>query len=149
MLAYCAVVAFTDSTRMSPDPTPDRTDASGRKTGVWTDPDPHGGVMVGEYVEGERHGTWRHYFADGRLRAEGGFERGVVHGEWVWYRASGGLLQRGGFERGHKHGTWTRWNAAGALIDSGDYDHDRKAGEWNTYHPDGSIRRTVTHRARR
>jgi antitoxin component YwqK of YwqJK toxin-antitoxin module len=134
---------------MSLTPTPDEKDAQGRKTGMWTEPDPHGGVMVGEYVEGERHGVWRHYFADGTLRAEGGFEHGKVHGEWVWYRSSGGVMQRGGFDHDQKHGTWTRWNAAGQLIDSGDYDNGKKAGEWTTYNPDGTVKRTVTHRPRR
>lgn len=29
-------------------------DGQGHKTGQWTEPDPHGGVMVGDYLEGER-----------------------------------------------------------------------------------------------
>lgn len=112
---------------MSTPPTLDEEDAQGRKTGLWTDPDPHGGVMVGEYVEGERQGTWRHFCTDGRLRAEGGFDDGTVHGEWVWYRSSGGIMQRGGFDHGRKHGTWTRWNAAGEMIDRGDYGADKRS----------------------
>lgn len=134
---------------MSTPPTLDEEDAQGRKTGRWTDLDPHGGVMVGEYVEDERQGTWRHFFTDGRLRAEGGFDNGTVHGEWVWYRSSGGIMQRGGFDHGRKHGTWTRWNAAGEMIDRGDYGGDKKVGVWTTFNPDGTVKRTVTHRARR
>ncbi|MCN0152043.1 toxin-antitoxin system YwqK family antitoxin [Salinispora arenicola] len=130
-------------------PTSDEKDARGRKTGLWTDPDPHGGVMVGEYVEGERQGTWRHFSADGRLRAEGGFDKGTVHGEWVWHRSSGEIMQRGGFDHGRKHGTWTRWNTAGEMVDRGDYANDKKVGEWTTFNPDGTVKRTVTHRARR
>jgi len=72
-----------------------------------------------------------------------------VHGEWVWHRSSGEIMQRGGFDHGRKHGTWTRWNTAGEMVDRGDYANDKKVGEWTTFNPDGTVKRTVTHRARR
>ncbi|GAA4287955.1 hypothetical protein [Georgenia daeguensis] len=129
-----------------PPESPNAVDGQGRKVGDWTEPDPHGGVMVGEYVDGERHGAWRHLAADGRLRSEGGYAAGALDGPWVWYRASGALMQRGGFSRGEKHGRWERWNPQGALIDSGEFDNGRKVGEWTVYNPDGSVRRTTNHR---
>jgi len=127
-------------------PTPDEYDAGGRKTGTWSEPDPHGGVMVGAYVDGERHGPWRHYGADGFLRSEGTYDAGDLHGMWTWHRATGGLLQRGAFERGEKHGHWERWNAAGGLIDAGSWYRGRKTGEWTQFAPDGSVARTTMHR---
>lgn len=131
-----------------PGETPDAVDDQGRKTGPWTDPDSHGGVMVGSYVDGERHGTWRHYATDGQLRSEGDFDHGELHGAWTWYRVTGGLMQRGGFDRGEKHGLWERWNAKGEPIDSGSFDHGRKTGEWTTFNPDGTVKRVTTHKAR-
>jgi antitoxin component YwqK of YwqJK toxin-antitoxin module len=110
----------------APGPTPDEHDAAGRKTGLWTDADPHGGVMTGEYVDGRRQGTWRHFGADGRLRSEGEFDGGDLHGAWTWYRVTGGLLQRGSFDRGEKHGRWERWSSAGAPLDAGTWDHGRR-----------------------
>lgn len=127
---------------------PNAVDGHGRKTGEWAEPDSHGGLMVGTYVDGERHGTWRHFSAGGALRSEGGYDRGVLHGPWTWYRATGGLLQRGGFAHGDKHGYWERWTAAGTLVDSGHWEHGRKTGEWTYYDTDGSIRKTTTHRPR-
>lgn len=106
--------------------TPDAVDAEGRKTGPWTEPDPHGGVMAGEYVAGERHGTWRHLRADGAVRSEGDYDSGELHGTWTWYRADGGLLQRGAFDRGEKHGRWERWDAAGRRSDAGTWEHGRR-----------------------
>lgn len=134
------------ATVSAPDSTPDEHDAAGRKTGPWTDADPHGGVMIGDYVEGQRHGTWRHYGADGGLRSEGAFAQGVLHGEWTWYRTAGGLLQRGAFDRGEKHGRWERWNSSGQPLDSGSWDRGRKTGEWTHYAPDGSVKKTTNHR---
>lgn len=125
--------------------TPDVTDDHGRKQGDWTDPDPHGGSMIGTYVDGLRQGVWRHVAADGRLRSEGGYADGELDGDWTWYRANGHLMQRGAFRRGRKHGTWERWNAAGEPLERGDYALDRKVGEWHALHPDGSIKRTTRH----
>jgi antitoxin component YwqK of YwqJK toxin-antitoxin module len=134
------------SSGVGPAESPNALDEQGRKVGAWTEADAHGGVMAGEYVDGERHGTWRHLGADGRLRSEGGYAAGELDGPWVWYRASGALMQRGGFSRGEKHGLWERWNAAGEPLDSGSFDRGRKVGNWTVYNPDGSVRRTTNHR---
>jgi len=123
-------------------------DSAGRKVGDWSEPDAHGGVMVGEYVDGDRQGLWRHFFADGRLRSQGEYRNGALHGKWTWYRAAGGMLQRGGFFEGEKHGRWERWTAEQTLIDSGDWSHGKKIGDWISYNPDGTVRRTTHHRGR-
>jgi antitoxin component YwqK of YwqJK toxin-antitoxin module len=105
---------------------PNAFDNAGRKTGPWSEADPHGGVMRGTHLEGERHGTWRHFFADGRLRAEGTYDRGVLYGAWTWYRATGGLLQKGSFDQGEKHGIWERWDANGSFLDATTWNHGKK-----------------------
>jgi antitoxin component YwqK of YwqJK toxin-antitoxin module len=111
---------------MSAGSEPNGHDDEGRKTGRWSETDPHGGIVTGEYVEGERQGIWRHYFANGMLRSEGAYERGKLHGPWVWYRATGGLLQRGGFFEDQKHGLWERWNADGSPLDTTEWDRGKK-----------------------
>lgn len=130
------------------DDAPNLTDAEGRKVGRWREPDPHGGVMEGEYVEGRRHGEWAHYFADGSVRSRGTFRDDLVEGEWVWNRSSGGLLQRGSFLAGEKHGLWERWSVDGSRIDSGHFDRGKKVGEWVVFNPDGSVKKTTRHRSR-
>ncbi len=48
--------------------TPDAFDDQGQKTGMWTDADSHGGVMIGEYVEGHRKaGEWHVLNPDGNV----------------------------------------------------------------------------------
>jgi hypothetical protein len=61
-------------------PTPDACDDQGRRHGLWTDPDAHGGVMVGGYVDGLRQGRWRHLSTDGRLRSQGDYLDDQLHG---------------------------------------------------------------------
>lgn len=101
-------------------------DDQGRKTGLWSETDPHGGTITGEYVDGERHGLWWHYFANASLRAEGEYPRGTLHGNWIWHRATGGLLQRGGFLDDEKHGLWERWSADGSPLHATQWDRGKK-----------------------
>lgn len=123
-------------------------DDEGRKTGFWEESDPHGGIISGEYVAGERHGMWRHHFRDGSVRAEFHYEHGQQTGECVWSRQGGGLLQTGGFLDGEKHGAWKRWTSAGVLVDEGHFDRGAKSGTWTYYAPDGGIKKTTNHRGR-
>ena len=64
------------------------TDAAGRRTGAWEEPDPHGGTMHGEYVDGQRHGRWEHRFVDGRVRSEMTYEAGAIAGPVTWSKQS-------------------------------------------------------------
>lgn len=121
-------------------------DAAGRKTGQWEEDDPHGGVIAGEYVAGEREGLWRHHFTNGAVRSECHYESGDLTGECVWFRQTGGLLQKGSFLNGEKHGFWQRWSSDGALIDEGHFDQGKKTGAWTQYAPDGTIRKTMNYR---
>lgn len=124
------------------------TDDAGHKTGVWREPDEHGGYLIGTYRHGQRVGTWQHHFANGDLRSEGEYKAGALHAPWVWYRKDGQVMQCGGFLEGVKHGTWQRWSAAGWQIDEGDFDLGTRVGEWKKFGPDGSITKVTRHRPR-
>lgn len=123
-------------------------DAEGRRTGFWEEPDPHGGGISGDYVDGKRSGLWRHRFGDGAVRSEMRYDGGELSGECVWYRKGGGLLQRGGFLAGEKHGFWQRFTSEGTPIDEGEFDRGTKSGKWTYFNPDGSVRKVTAHRGR-
>lgn len=125
---------------------PNETDDQGRRTGLWIEPDVHGGVMRGEYVDGLRVGIWRHISPQGRIRSEGGYAEGQLHGPWTWWRTNGSKLQEGVFDSGVRTGRWRRWSAEGKLLDEGDYQGEKKVGTWVSYHPDGSVKATKEHR---
>lgn len=110
---------------MSPDNHPSFIDAAGRKSGRWSELDPHGGAMTGKYLDGDRVGHWCHVAGDGRLRSEGGYDRGELHGVWTWYRA-GGSCSRGAFDQGTKDGAWERWDAQGTHLDTTSWKQGRK-----------------------
>ena len=71
--------------------TPNSCDDAGRKVGMWTEADSHGGFMTGEYVNGERHGHWRHLAKDGRLRSEDPYAHGQLNGEWTSFNPDGSV----------------------------------------------------------
>ena len=121
-------------------------DAAGLKTGRWEEPDPHGGTIAGEYLDGQRTGLWRHLFRDGGVRSEFHYVDGELTGECAWFRPSGELRQQGGFLNGEKHGRWKRWTDRGIPIDEGEFEHGSKTGSWTYYKPDGSIKKTTNHR---
>jgi antitoxin component YwqK of YwqJK toxin-antitoxin module len=123
-------------------------DDEGRKTGSWEEPDPHGGIISGDYVAGERHGMWRHHFTDGSVRSECHYVHGALTGECVWFRQGGALLQTGAFLDGEKQGLWKRWTSAGILIDEGHFDRGAKSGTWTHYAPDCSITKITAHRGK-
>jgi len=121
-------------------------DGDGRKTGTWEEDDPHGGMISGTYVEGQREGLWVHHFTDGAVRSECHYDHGELTGDCVWFRQTGGLLQKGSFLNGEKHGFWQRWSNTGALLDEGSFERGAKVGTWTQYAPDGAVRKTTTHR---
>lgn len=72
-------------------PTPDAVDGQGRKQGQWTEPDSHGGVMVGAYVDDARDGEWTRWSPKGDLLDRGTFDAGRKVGEWTVFNADGSV----------------------------------------------------------
>jgi uncharacterized protein YdhG (YjbR/CyaY superfamily) len=58
---------------------------------------------IADVRDGKRHV----HFPDGSLKAVGPMRDGELHGTWRWYRADGSLLRTGRFDHGTKVGTWT------------------------------------------
>jgi len=124
-----------------------QVDEHGLKTGPWEERDPHGGVVAGSYVAGERQGEWLHHFADGRVRSEFHYDAGKLTAGCTWYRATGGLAQKGGFLHDQKHGCWQRWTATDSLLDEGSFDRGTKVGEWMVSDHDSTVKKRTNYRA--
>ncbi|MDH6533301.1 antitoxin component YwqK of YwqJK toxin-antitoxin module [Aurantimicrobium minutum] len=45
-------------------------------------------------------------YANGTIKARGFELDGELHGTWEWFRADGSLMRRGEFDRGVQVGTW-------------------------------------------
>jgi antitoxin component YwqK of YwqJK toxin-antitoxin module len=45
-------------------------------------------------------------YPNGNIKFTGTYLDGEMHGEWVFYRADGSKLRSGSFDRGRQTGTW-------------------------------------------
>lgn len=70
----------------------------------------------GEYAEGERSGTWQHFFADGSLAFVGAFVEGLPNGKHTHYFPNGKKSEEGNYLMGRKNGDWKKWNEDGSLF---------------------------------
>lgn len=61
----------------------------------------------------DSRGVARDFHANGRLKAKGRLREGQQHGPWSWWRADGTLLRTGTFDHGRRVGTWTTCDAEG------------------------------------
>jgi antitoxin component YwqK of YwqJK toxin-antitoxin module len=113
--------------------------------------------MIGEGVvteKGERDGYWKEYFDDGRLRAEGKYNKDVKEGAWKYYHRNGITEQEGVYANGKPEGEWrwyypggqilreelyynglldglmTEYDEAGNVITKGEYVEGKEDGQW-------------------
>lgn len=56
-----------------------------------------------------------YFFKNGKIKAEGVFDKGLMEGEWRFYRENGQLWQVGNFAGGKKNGGWIRYDKNGNL----------------------------------
>jgi antitoxin component YwqK of YwqJK toxin-antitoxin module len=115
------------------------------------------GIMIGEGIvteKGEKDGFWKEYFDDGKLRAEGKYNKdlregkwkfyhltgeveqegtykdGKPEGEWFWYYPSGELLREEAYFNGLPDGIMTEYDEAGNIITKGEFIEGKEDGEW-------------------
>ncbi|HOX79308.1 MAG TPA: toxin-antitoxin system YwqK family antitoxin [Bacteroidales bacterium] len=77
------------------------------------------GIMIGEGVvteKGERDGFWKEYYDDGKLRAQGKYNKDLKEGPWVFYHPNGQTEQEGSYFKGKPEGEWRWYYAGGQLL---------------------------------
>ncbi len=78
------------------------------------------GVVIGEGLlteKGEKDNYWKEYYDDGKLKAEGKYDRDKRIGEWKFYHENGNLEQIGKYnEEGKYHGEWKWFYENGNLL---------------------------------
>jgi len=55
-------------------------------------------------------------YPNGHLRFEGHNLDGEMHGDWRFYRADGSLMREGTFDRGRQKGVWRTYARDGRLV---------------------------------
>jgi antitoxin component YwqK of YwqJK toxin-antitoxin module len=101
------------------------------------------GTLIGEGVvteKGERDGIWKEYYDDGKLRAEGKYNKDVKTGSWKYYHFNGQLEQEGDYNgEGLPEGEWRWYYASGDLLREEFYYLGRLDGAMIEYDKDGMV----------
>ncbi len=56
------------------------------------------------------------HYPNGNVKFRGAYLEGEMHGEWTFYRADGSRMRTGGFDRGKQIGTWRTYDRAGKVV---------------------------------
>ncbi len=70
----------------------------------------------GQYVNGQRVGTFVWWYANGQQRTVGEYQDDREHGQWTWWHKNGMKEARGEFLAGEKVANWSLWDAEGRLV---------------------------------
>ncbi len=92
--------------------------------------------------DGKKHGYWKKYDENGKLRYEGNFNNGVPVGTFKYYHPNGKLESKTNFIEGtHKVHTLL-FDQNEKLAAEGDFVDQLKDGEWNYYNEKGTLIQT-------
>jgi antitoxin component YwqK of YwqJK toxin-antitoxin module len=58
----------------------------------------------------------RDHYPNGGVRYTGFRRDGEMHGDWSFYRADGSLMRAGSFERGRQVGVWRTYDRSGKVV---------------------------------
>lgn len=67
----------------------------------------------GDYEKSKRTGYWIHNYDTGKIFAEGDYSQGLKTGAWVFYFGNGDIKAQGKFKLDQKQGLWKEWDRAG------------------------------------
>lgn len=107
------------------------------------------GIFVENKIDGERiewtfvndikHGEWKMYFSNGKLKEIGNVKKEIPEGSWKAFNVNGTLRAIGQFENGYQIGHWKYNDENGTLRAEGKYIHGQQKGKWIYYDDNGEI----------
>ncbi len=116
-----------------------RTDASGRKQGVWKKYEEGKLVYEGQFKDNVPYGTFRYYHENGKLKSVSDFQQGVHRVNTTIYHENGHKASEGVFIDQQKDGIWHYYSDKDTLIATEQYDKGKRSGLWRTYSPGSGL----------
>lgn len=101
------------------------------------------GKVIGEGIlteKGEKDSFWKEYYDNGRIKAEGNYEKDKRVGEWKFYHGNGKLEQIGSYNEDGKYtGEWKWFNQNGSLLRKESFRDGLADGLMTEYDVDGNV----------
>lgn len=102
---------------------------------------PNSGLKAeGLYEDGKSIGAWTYYHANGQPQAKGNYADGLRTGVWEYFHEEGYLAAKGNYDEGQRQGRWEFYNANGSLSSEGEMQEGKKEGYWKLYTQWGDFR---------
>ncbi len=106
-------------------------DEAGNRNGSWKDLYANGKVLAeGQFRDNRRTGLWKFYNITGRVEQTGNYNNGRPDGLWKWYYETGELLREEEYFQGQRDGLFTEYSIDGGIIAEGQYTDGEKNGDW-------------------
>lgn len=75
-----------------------------------------------------RYGTWKLYYENGKLQAEGNYKKGKREGKWIFYYDTGEKFEEGNYIDDYPDGEWVWYFKNGNIMVVEHYDEGIKTG---------------------
>ncbi|MCA9264136.1 MAG: toxin-antitoxin system YwqK family antitoxin [Planctomycetales bacterium] len=85
----------------------------------------------------DRHGEWRFWHENGKLKMQGSYNRGQENGHFTWWHENGEKASEGDYVAGKMQGEWSTWYANGERKSSGQYVNGQREDLWMCWHENG------------
>lgn len=89
--------------------------------------------------KGERVGTWKNFYPDGKLQSEGNYFSNSRNGQWKFYYPNGSVEQIGSYRNGRESGQWNWYYPNGTLHREENYFNGKRDGPYVEYDENGKI----------
>ena len=96
-------------------------------------------------ADGERMGSWKHYWWNGNLGSKGEFLNGQRTGAWEYYYENGNLASKGEYLNGEANGPWEYYWENGNLSSKGEFLNGEVNGPWEYYYQNGELDKIINY----
>ncbi len=102
---------------------------------------PNGDLKAeGLYVDGKSQGEWTFYHPNGQTEAKGEYKDGLRRGEWTFYHPNGNKAAEGYYRDGVRQGDWEFFHENGNLSSVGKMQEGQKDGYWRLFNRWGDFK---------
>lgn len=102
----------------------------------------NGEVIQYTYLNGVKHGEWKLFFQNGKLKEVGNYSNDNTQGLWKAYYDDGILRAEGQYDNNNQIGLWKFYDEMGNLRAQGNYINNQQTGKWTYYDDIGNVEET-------
>ena len=114
------------------------------KCGVFTERRVDGEKIDWTYLNNQKHGEYKMYFSDGKIKEIGNWKFDKPDGDWKAYHSNGVMRAIGQYKEGNQTGLWKFYFENGVIAAEGNYINNQQKGKWIYYNDIGEIDETET-----